>query len=274
METPRDAFFGGLYQQAKENADIILLVADCGAPAIDQWRDNLPDQYINVGIAEQVMLNVALGLALAGKRPYCYAIAPFASLRCLEQIKMICLHNLPVVIVGVGAGLGYNEAGPTHHALEDVSALRGLPNLKITSSWGSRKALWQSAYYSYNWDSPTYVRLNRHNDSVGEKIVIVSGKYEQSWYPEYLKPLDIPDYFRGDLGNELYAAELVVTVEEQFTGGLGSILAEYMKDHDIKTPLRRVYMDKYEYKYGNREDIWDGEAKLQQVIEEFRAGNK
>jgi len=87
---------------------------------------------VNAGVAEPNMIGVAAGLALDGFRPFAYSIAPFATLRCFEQIRNdICHHNLPVTVVGVGGGYSYGTNGPTHHALEDIGAMRTLPNITV-----------------------------------------------------------------------------------------------------------------------------------------------
>ena len=134
MISQRDAFFNRLFEYAKEDKDIILVSADMGAPSLDQWRLTLPSQYVNVGIAEANAIGIATGLAKLGKRVYVYAIAPFVSLRCYEQLKLgPCMHNLPITIVGVGAGFSYEESGPTHHTLEDVSIMSTLPHMEVVT---------------------------------------------------------------------------------------------------------------------------------------------
>ncbi len=158
MISQRDAFFNKLYELAKKDNRIVIVSADWGAPSLNEWREKLPEQFINVGIAEQNMIAVAAGLALEGKRPYCVAIAPFATLRCYEFIKVdVCLMNLPIVIVGCGAGLSYNEAGPTHHTTEDLTIMRALPNMTIACPYDSSMAASLAKVY----DRPTYIRLER-----------------------------------------------------------------------------------------------------------------
>ncbi|MCH7839970.1 MAG: 1-deoxy-D-xylulose-5-phosphate synthase, partial [Planctomycetes bacterium] len=98
-----------------------------------QWmRQNLPDQYLNAGIAEQNLISVAAGLALGGKIPFVYGIATFMTMRFFEQIRNdLCSMNLPVTIVASGAGFSYSGDGPTHHAVQDVAIMRTLPNMTI-----------------------------------------------------------------------------------------------------------------------------------------------
>src|SRR5204863_5190911 len=89
-------------------------------------------RFLNAGVAEQSMMGIAAGVALTGRRPWVYSIAPFATYRCLEQIRNdVCLHALPVRIVGNGGGFTYGIMGSTHHALEDLAVLKVLPNMQL-----------------------------------------------------------------------------------------------------------------------------------------------
>ena len=82
------------------------------------------------GVAEQNMIGVAAGMAYKGYRVICYSIAPFVVYRCLEQVRNdVCFHNLPVYVIGNGGGYGYGIMGPSHHAIEDIATLSGLPNM-------------------------------------------------------------------------------------------------------------------------------------------------
>ncbi len=159
--TQRDAFFNRLFEIARDDREVVLVTADCGAPSLDQWRLDIPSQIYNCGICEQNMIGLAAGLALEGKKPYCYAIAPFATLRCLEQIKVnLCCIARPVTIVGVGAGWSYDLSGPTHHATEDLGVMRMLPNMTIWNPADNRTAE-LLADATYNLPGPAYVRLDR-----------------------------------------------------------------------------------------------------------------
>ena len=92
----------------------------------------MPGRFHNCGVAEANMIGVAAGLALAGLRPVCYTITPFITYRCMEQIRVdVCYHDLPVMIVGTGAGLAYASLGGTHHSCEEVGMLRLLPGLNV-----------------------------------------------------------------------------------------------------------------------------------------------
>ena len=110
----------------------------CSSPATSAtWRSRRSPQaygerFINAGIAEQNMVSLAAGLAREGHLPWVYSIAPFVAFRPYEQIRNdVCLHKLPVKLVGNGGGYGYGIMGATHHALEDVGAMRVLPNMRL-----------------------------------------------------------------------------------------------------------------------------------------------
>ena len=101
----RDAYWDRIYELAKNDRNIVIVSADFGAPSLDKFRRDFPNQYINTGISEQNAVLLATGLALAGKKPIAYAITQFITLRCFEQIRIYpCGMDLPVTIVGVGAG--------------------------------------------------------------------------------------------------------------------------------------------------------------------------
>jgi transketolase len=111
-------------------ADFVFLTGDVGFMALEPLRDAAKERFINAGIAEQNMVSVAAGLACAGLKPWVYSIAPFLYARAFEQIRNdVCMHELPVFLVGNGGGYAYGVMGPTHHAIEDYGCLLGLPKL-------------------------------------------------------------------------------------------------------------------------------------------------
>src|SRR5258708_5849980 len=128
----RIAFVKTFLKEAKKNKDVILLTADLGFSVFEKLMDELPAQYLNVGVAEQNMTGMAAGMAMEGKIPFIYSIVPFATMRNFEQIRNdVCYQNQNVKIVGVGAGFSYGPYGHTHHGLEDIGILRTLPNMVI-----------------------------------------------------------------------------------------------------------------------------------------------
>src|SRR5687767_14368127 len=113
----RTTFVKTLLELAREDPSIMLITGDLGFTVLEEFRDTLPKQYLNAGVAEQNMIGVAAGLAMSGKRVFVYSIIPFVTFRCLEHIRNdLCYHNLPVGIVGVGGGYSYGHMGSTHHS--------------------------------------------------------------------------------------------------------------------------------------------------------------
>ncbi len=163
MKDIRDAFFERIHEHARQDRNIIFLTADQGAFALEAFRKELPEQFMNVGVAEQNMIGVACGLALSGKHPICYAISAFLIYRAFEFIKLdVCEANLPIILVGAGPGLSYKGDGHTHHAIYDVSIVSLMPNLTIFTPHTPEEAV-KAADSALNNPSPTYVRLYSAN---------------------------------------------------------------------------------------------------------------
>src|SRR5215472_10399304 len=128
----RDAFIEALFDLAAHDRRIMLLVGDLGFGVVTRFKTELPDQFVNVGVAEQNMAGLAAGLALSGRIVFTYSIANFPTIRCLEQIRNdICYHDCDVKIVAVGGGLAYGSLGMSHHATEDIAVMRALPNMTV-----------------------------------------------------------------------------------------------------------------------------------------------
>ena len=166
----RDIFIKEITKKLEHDKDIYFLSADFGAMALDELREKYPDNFIHCGISEQAMLDIATGLALDKKKVFVYAMAPFLSLRAIEQIK--CgpgLMNLPITIISTGIGLGYADAGPTHYSTEDLACLRSISgNIIYTPSDNlTVKLIVQNILNNPEF---SYVRLDRdalpdiHND--------------------------------------------------------------------------------------------------------------
>lgn len=126
----RKQFSEEIEQTLSNNPKVIFLTGDLGFDAFEKAQQLAGNRFINAGVAEQNMIGVAAGLAYKGFEAFVYSIAPFVTLRCLEQIKIdVCLHNLPVYLIGNGGGYGYGIMGATHHAIEDIACLSSLPNM-------------------------------------------------------------------------------------------------------------------------------------------------
>ena len=155
----RNAYLKALYELAKKNPRIIAAISDNGAIVYDHYRADFPRQYFNFGIAEATMITVCAGLASCGKIPFAYTIIPFLSMRAYEQIRNdVCLQNQNVKLVGVGAGFVYSALGPTHHAIEDLSIMRVLPNMTIISP-ASPREVYLATIAAADMEGPVYLRL-------------------------------------------------------------------------------------------------------------------
>ena len=127
----RREFSDAIEKIALEDEKIIFITGDLGYNALENLQKKLGNRFINAGVAEQNMVGMAAGLAYKGFKVFCYSIAPFIVYRCLEQFRNdVCLHNLPVFLVGNGGGYGYGIMGSSHHAIEDLAALSSLQNVK------------------------------------------------------------------------------------------------------------------------------------------------
>ena len=128
----RDTFTRCLEAYAETHPELVLVTGDLGFGVLFPYMKKFPDRFINAGISEQAMMSMAAGMALEGKTVVVYSIGNFPTLRCLEQIRNCCAyHEVNVKIVCVGAGFVYGTLGMTHHATEDMSALRILPGVKV-----------------------------------------------------------------------------------------------------------------------------------------------
>lgn len=128
----RDAFFAELLTLFRHDRRVVFLTGDLGYKLFDQLREHDPARVINCGIREAGMVGYAAGLAKTGLLPFVYSIAPFATLRCLEQIKIdLCYNHANVVVVGVGGGYAYGPNGSTHHGVDDIGVLSCLPRLTV-----------------------------------------------------------------------------------------------------------------------------------------------
>ena len=161
----RNAFADEVTNLAEADPRVVLLSGDIGNRLFDKLRTQSPGQFFNCGVAEQNMMGVAAGMGLSGLRPIVYTIAPFTTVRCLEQIKVdVAYHQSSVIIVGTGSGLSYASLGPTHHSLEDFAIFRAIPNLQILAPWDapSLRACLSMALVS---GLPTYIRIGKKGET-------------------------------------------------------------------------------------------------------------
>jgi transketolase len=272
--------------------NIFFVCADFGAPTLDRLRTKFKDRFINVGIAEQNLINISTGLAIEGFTVYAYAIAAFLTMRAYEQIRVNLslyshLKEINVNLIGVGAGLSYDVSGPTHHCLEDISIMRTLPHLVIFSP--SDWMLVQSFIdYSMKIKKPKYIRLDGkplpqiYNDikdfnfekgfSIlrnGRKVCLISTGYMTH------KALKVADILRKEdmyigvidvfmlrpfndklffdtISNYKYA----ITLEEGFINkaGLDCLVSNILTDRKSNIVLKRLgFQDNFVFDIGSRE---------------------
>ncbi len=156
----RTVFCDALVKQAS-SPDFVFLTGDLGFNALEPLQKAAGDRFINAGVAEQNMVSVAAGLAGTGLKPWAYSIAPFIFARPLEQIRNdVCLHDLPVKLVGNGGGYAYGVMGASHHAIEDYGILLSLQNMHVfVPAFGSDIAPLVEKLLAL--PHPAYLRLGR-----------------------------------------------------------------------------------------------------------------
>lgn len=162
----RTTFVKTLLEAAKQDKRIILLSGDLGFSVLEKYIADIPDQFLNCGLAEQNLTGVAAGLALEGYIPFIYSIAPFVTMRNFEQIRNdISYQNLNVKIVGLSVGFTYGAYGYTHHALEDIGILRTLSNITIICPGDPIEVEWATKE-AIKVNSPVYLRIGRAGEPV------------------------------------------------------------------------------------------------------------
>lgn len=160
----RTAFVDTITELAAQDKDVWLVTGDLGYSVFEPFMERFPDQYLNVGVAEQDLIGVCAGLALAGKRPFAYSISTFASMRAFEQVRNdICYQNLPVTVVGGGSTFSYSTYGCTHFPLEDLSLMRTLPNMRVTCP-GDPAEVRALVRASYENPGPLYMRIAKKGE--------------------------------------------------------------------------------------------------------------
>jgi transketolase len=250
----RTAFIEALIASARTHPDIFLVVGDLGFSVVEPFAREFPDRFLNAGIAEQNMMGLAAGLASEGYHVFTYSIANFPTLRCIEQFRNdVCYHNFPVTIVAVGAGLAYGNLGYSHHAVQDIACLRGMPNIQLMSPCdpGETKAALRRLVSN---PGPSYLRLGKAGEpelrvygSFGRGPILVAGSAQSrqavvatgSILSEALRAAtsleDVAVYslpvLAPVIGSDLEALwqhGRIITVEEHVRqGGLGELISGY-----------------------------------------------
>lgn len=279
-----------VYELAKTDERIVFVGSDLGPGTLDEFKEEMPDRFFMEGVAEQNIIGMAAGLAMEGFIPYVNTIATFLTRRCFEQIAVdLCLHNLPVRLIGNGGGLVYAPLGPTHLAIEDMAIMRSLPNMAVvapTDADEMRRFVRQTP----DWPGPVYIRLGKGGDPIvsreedsfrigeaiemrrpGDVILIANGVMVKRALDaadmvaaegiscgvlnvHTLKPFD-SEQVRAAIGS----ARAVLTIEEHIRiGGLGSAVAELMSEMDHLRPpvFRRLGIpDAFPGGYGSQDSM-------------------
>ena len=286
----RKTSLNSVYELAQKDERVLFIGSDLGPGVLDDFKKNIPERFFMEGISEQHIIGMAAGLAFDGFIPYVNTIAVFLTRRCFEQVALdLCLHDLPVRLIGNGGGLVYAPLGPTHQAIEDIGILRTLPNMTIVAPCDAdeMKRLMEA---SLQWPHPMYIRLAKGNDPIvskpelgfeigkgiqlkptGEVLFVTTGITIQRalnaakilvdekikcgvFHMHTIKPFD-----HEGLMKAAESAELVVTIEEHvLNGGLGSAVLEVFSDHMLdKKVVRLGIPDLFAEKYGSQEILME-----------------
>ncbi len=274
MEPNRKGFGKGLLEAGKRDVNVVAACADLTeSTQISMFRDEFPDRFVEIGVAEQNLVTVGAGLAAMGKIPFVASYAAFSPGRNWEQIRTtICLNDRPVKIIGAHTGLYTGKDGATHQMLEDIALMRVLPNMVVMAPCDSIEA--EKMTLAMALDSrPNYMRLARealptlttiktpfeigkaYVYETGSDVTIIStgtmtyqallaaeklykdGIEAEVVHVPTIKPLDAETILKS-----IRKTGAVVTIEEaQINGGLGGAVAELLGE-EYPVPLKRLGM--------------------------------
>lgn len=282
----RKTFINTLIDLARKDKDIVLITPDMGFSVLEPFFDEFPERAINCGIAEQNAVSIASGLALMGKKPYVYTIIPFLTGRAYEQVRLeVAYMNTNVKLIGIGAGFTYGAAGATHHAIEDISLMRTLPNMTVCCPGDNNEAE-QIIRKTVNNNKPMYIRIGRHNRGIfdnntieigkasiiekGEDIAVISTSnmlpdaydYCQKLKSEGRKPYLISMHTIKPLDKECLRSlinkgvEIQTMEEHSVIGGLGSAVAEVIAESGKGIKFKRIGVpDEFSHFIGSQKYI-------------------
>jgi len=271
----REEFSASLVRLALSDPAVLLLTGDHGYALFDSFREQCPQQYINAGIAEQNMVGMAAGLARVGFRPFVYGLASFIPIRTVEQIKLDIAHDdLPVVLLGDGAGFVYSHLGTSHQSTEDIACVRALPGMTVLSP-ADRFEMTACMEYAYAANSPVYLRMGKadrgdlHFGPIGTLVpgrllklrdgrtdmpaLIATGSMGRTaidvaqsldltvWSAPIVKPLLADDVCLAARASK----GLVVLEEHSVLGGLGAAITEITSEHLPTRVLRIGVQDRF-----------------------------
>ena len=289
----RDVFLEKIWNEMSVDSLIFFVSADFGSPVLDKIREDFPDRFINVGIAEQNLINISAGLAIEGYKVFAYAIAPFITMRCFEQIRVSLallseVRPMNVNLIGVGAGYSYVVSGPTHQCYEDITIMRALPNFQVLSPADhiTTSSLFDSCVAT---NGLRYLRLDAqvqpavyllkppvisdgfhvHNKS-NSVCLIATGfmvhtafKIEKEMSSNGIKLgvidiFNITNFSKKNLKKILSQYSAIVTLEEGFRGrgGLDSMLFEFISESKLDLKTLSIGVDPgYSFELGSRDEL-------------------
>jgi transketolase len=269
----RNTFLNTLFEIARQDRRIVFITGDLGFGVVEPFMAELPDQFVNAGVAEQNMTGMAAGMALSGRIVFTYSIANFPTLRCLEQIRNdVCYHQANVKVVSVGGGFAYGSMGATHFATEDLGVMRMLPGLTIVAP-GDPVETRHATRAVIDHAGPCFLRLGKagepivHSDPIqfelgkairvreGQDATIIStggllhtavsaaealgkeGLRVRVLSMHTLKPLDE----QAVLAAARETSAVFTLEEHSILGGLGGAVAEVLAEFDgLRAPFRRL----------------------------------
>ena len=270
-----------LTKKAKSHPEIVLITGDLGYSVLEPFIEAHKSKYFNSGVAEQNMTGISAGLALEGFRPYSYSIGIFPTFRCAEQIRNdIDYHNLPVVICAVGSGVAYGNLGYSHHAIQDLTFMRSLPNMIIGTPSDPQQVIEILEYQLAN-PKPLYLRLHKAGESnlltcrdslIPGQLRLLKTKGQESSQDKRSKTCilcighiaskvvkiceedlhQLPIYsvpLWGASSSKYFAEQIsqyetIITIEDHvLEGGFGSYALEVAANYKLKTRVKPVAFD-------------------------------
>ena len=155
-----------VYDLAKRDKRVLFIGSDLSPGLLGDMKKEMPERWYMEGITEANVIGMAAGFAMEGYIPYVNTIATFITRRCYEQVAVdLCLHELPVRLIGNGGGLVYAPLGPTHLAIEDIAIMRALPNMTVTAVCDAKEMV-RLMNCTLDWPNPIYIRLAKGGDPV------------------------------------------------------------------------------------------------------------
>jgi transketolase len=289
----RDVLLERIWVGMKSDPNIFFTSADFGSPVLDKIRADFPKRFVNVGIAEQNLINISAGLALEGYTVFAYAIAPFITMRCYEQIRVSLallseVRAMNVNLIGVGAGYSYVVSGPTHQCYEDITLMRALPNFRVLSPADhvTAGAMFEQCVELVG---PKYLRFDAQvlpviyeanlpdlkqgffvHQEDGSTCLIATGymlhtalkvarELEQKGrYVAVIDLYDLARFNKSRLKEVLSQYSAIVSMEEGFSGrgGMDSLLFDFLANHNLNIPLLNIGVEPgYRFELGTRQEL-------------------